>query len=30
VNDGLHHIQFTVKDPPAVYAAYAKMKQGGR
>jgi catechol 2,3-dioxygenase len=26
--DGLHHIQFTVKDPLAVYAAYDKMKQG--
>jgi len=29
-HDGLHHIQFTVKDPMAVYAAYDKMKQGGR
>ena len=28
--DGLHHIQFTVKDPTAVYAAYDKMKQGGQ
>ena len=29
-HDGLHHIQFTVKDPMAVYAAYDKMKQGGQ
>ena len=29
-HDGLHHIQFTVKDPTAVYAAYDKMKQGGQ
>jgi hypothetical protein len=28
--DGLHHIQLTVKDPPAVYAAYEKIKQGGQ
>jgi catechol 2,3-dioxygenase len=28
--DGLHHIQFTVTDPLAVYAAHNKMKQGGR
>ena len=29
-HDGLHHIQFTLKDPTAVYAAYDKMKQGGQ
>ena len=28
--DGLHHIQFTVKDPPAVYAAEDAMKRGGQ
>ena len=28
--DGLHHIQFTLKDPLAIYAAYDKMKQGGQ
>jgi catechol 2,3-dioxygenase len=27
-HDGLHHIQFTVKNPPAVYAAHDQMKQG--
>jgi catechol 2,3-dioxygenase-like lactoylglutathione lyase family enzyme len=28
--DGLHHLQFTLKTPWAVYAAHEKMKAGGK
>jgi catechol 2,3-dioxygenase len=28
--DGLHHLQFTVKDPPAVYAAADKLKNDAK
>jgi catechol 2,3-dioxygenase-like lactoylglutathione lyase family enzyme len=28
--DGLHHLQFTLKDPPAVYAAAEKLKANGK
>lgn len=27
--DGLHHLQFTLKNPAAIYAAYDRMKAGG-
>lgn len=29
-HDGLHHVQFTLKNPPAVHAAFEQMRQRGK